>query len=41
MVFAEATTVVPLIGSDAYFRGGWKSRTPRRWQKLFGKTVKG
>jgi deoxyhypusine synthase len=41
MVFAEATTVVPLIGSDAYFRGGWKSRTPRRWQKLFGKPVKG
>ncbi len=41
MVFAEATTVVPLIGSDAYHRGGWRARTPRRWQKLFGKTVKG
>ena len=40
MVFAEATTVVPLIGSDAYHRAGWKTRTPRRWQKLFGKTVK-
>ena len=35
MVFAEATTVVPLIGSDAYFRGGWKAREKRRWQKLF------
>ena len=27
MVFAEATTVVPLIASDAYHRGAWK--TPR------------
>ncbi|MDO1557827.1 deoxyhypusine synthase [Brevundimonas sp. 2R-24] len=37
MVFAEATTVVPLIGSDAYHRRGWEKRTPRRWQKLFEK----
>ena len=36
MVFAEATTVVPLIGSDAYHRGGWKGREKRRWAKLFG-----
>ena len=35
MVFAEATTVVPLIGSDAYHRGAWKSREKRGWQKLF------
>ena len=35
MVFAEATTVVPLIVSDAYHRGGWKSREKRRWAKLF------
>jgi deoxyhypusine synthase len=35
MVFAEATTVVPLIGSDAYHRGAWKSREKRRWQTLF------
>jgi deoxyhypusine synthase len=35
MVFAEATTVVPLIASDAWHRGGWKGRTPRRWAKLF------
>lgn len=37
MVFAEATTVVPLIGSDAYHRGAWKARDKRRWNKLFGK----
>ena len=35
MVFAEATTVVPLIVSDAYHRGAWKNRDKRRWQKLF------
>ena len=35
MVFAEATTVVPLIGSDAYHRGAWKKRDKRRWAKLF------
>ncbi len=37
MVFAEATTVVPLIGSDAYHRGAWKARDKRRWNKLFEK----
>ena len=35
MVFAEATTVVPLIASDAYHRGTWKGRQKRRWAKLF------
>ena len=35
MVFAEATTVVPLIASDAYHRGAWKQREKRRWAKLF------
>ena len=34
-VAPEATTVVPLIGSDAYHRGAWKNREKRRWQKLF------
>src|SRR3954466_15499953 len=29
MVFAEATTVVPLIASDAWHRGSWKTRTKR------------
>jgi hypothetical protein len=33
MVFAEATTVVPLIGSDAYHRGAWKTRKKPRWAK--------
>ncbi|HEX8471031.1 MAG TPA: deoxyhypusine synthase, partial [Brevundimonas sp.] len=37
MVFAEATTVVPLIASDAWHREGWKNRDKRRWAKLFGK----
>ena len=35
MVFAEATTVVPLIASDAYHRGTWKGREKPRWAKLF------
>jgi len=35
MVFAEATTAVPLIASDAYHRGGWRNREKRRWAKLF------
>ncbi len=36
MVFAEATTVVPLIVSDAYHRASWKRRRKRRWSELFG-----
>jgi deoxyhypusine synthase len=41
MVFAEATTVVPLIASDAYHRGAWKSREARRWaDKLFARPRK-
>ncbi|HBS34071.1 MAG TPA: deoxyhypusine synthase [Parvularcula sp.] len=35
MVFAEATSVAPLIVSDAWHRGFWKTREPRRWAKLF------
>jgi deoxyhypusine synthase len=35
MVFAEATTVVPLIASDAYYRGAWKNRRKRRFASLF------
>jgi len=35
MVFAEATTVAPLIASDAYHRGAWKARSPRGWARLF------
>ncbi|GER06587.1 deoxyhypusine synthase-like protein [Iodidimonas muriae] len=35
MVFAEATTVVPLIASDAYHQGHWKDRKPRHFNRLF------
>ncbi|MEZ5897580.1 MAG: deoxyhypusine synthase [Parvularculaceae bacterium] len=35
MVYAEATTVAPLIVSDAYHRGAWRNREPRNWAKLF------
>jgi deoxyhypusine synthase len=35
MVFAEASTVTPLIVSDAYHRGGWRNRTKRRFAELF------
>lgn len=35
MVFAEATTVAPLIVSDAYHRGAWRDRDKRRWARLF------
>jgi deoxyhypusine synthase len=35
MVFAEATTVLPLIASDAYHKGGWKNRTRKKFSKIF------
>ena len=35
MVYAEATTVVPLIASYAYHTGAWKTRKPRNWAQLF------
>ena len=35
MVFAEATSVAPIIVSDAYHRGVWKKRTARNCAKLF------
>jgi deoxyhypusine synthase len=35
MVFAEATSVVPLLASDAYHRGHWRERAERRFAKLF------
>ncbi len=37
MVYAEATTVVPLIGSYLYHKGDWKNRTPKNFAKLFQK----
>jgi len=35
MVYAEATSVVPMIASDAYHRGHWKNRERRRFSRLF------
>jgi deoxyhypusine synthase len=35
MVFAEAGSVMPLLASDAYHRGAWKSRAKRRWATIF------
>jgi deoxyhypusine synthase len=35
MVFAEATSVIPLIASDAFHRGYWKNRPKRGFSKLF------
>src|ERR687894_1099577 len=35
MVFAEATSVLPLLASDAWHRGAWKTRAKRRFAKLF------
>ena len=37
MVFAEATTVVPLIASYAWRQDAWKTRKRRRWADLFKK----
>jgi deoxyhypusine synthase len=35
MVYAEATSVLPLIVSYAYHRGDWKNRKKYRWSQLF------
>ena len=35
MVFAEATSVIPLIASDAYHKGEWKKRDRKNFSKLF------
>lgn len=35
MVYAEATIVLPLLVSDAYHRGTWKTRKAREFAKLF------
>ncbi len=36
MVFAEATSVLPLIASDAYHKAEWKSRDRKNFSKIFG-----
>jgi deoxyhypusine synthase len=35
MVFAEATSVLPLLASDAYHRGHWKTRAKRAFATMF------
>jgi deoxyhypusine synthase len=35
MVYAEATSVLPLIASYAYHKGSWKSRKKREYSKMF------
>jgi deoxyhypusine synthase len=37
MVFAEATSVMPLIASDAYHRGFWKNRSKKKFSQIFQK----
>jgi deoxyhypusine synthase len=37
MVYAEATTVLPLIVSFVYHSKAWEKRKPRDWSKLFKK----
>ncbi len=36
MVFAEATSVLPLIASHAYHKGCWKQRKRKNFSKIFG-----
>jgi deoxyhypusine synthase len=35
MVYAEATSVIPLLISDAYHKGYWKKRKRRNFAKIF------
>jgi len=35
MVYAEATSVLPLIVSSAYHKRNWAARAPRKWTKIF------
>ena len=35
MVYAEATSVMPLLASDAYHRGHWRNREKRAFAKMF------
>lgn len=38
MVFSEATLATPLVVGYAYHKGAWKTRTAKRWAKLFEQT---
>ena len=35
MVFAEATSILPLIASDAYHQGFWRQRSRKNFSKIF------
>ncbi len=35
MVFAEATSILPLIASDAYHKGEWKNRDRKNFSNIF------
>lgn len=35
MVYAEASSVLPLIVSHAYHKGNWQTRRKRQWSKIF------
>jgi deoxyhypusine synthase len=35
MVYGEATSVLPLLASDAYHRGHWQTRKARAYARLF------
>jgi deoxyhypusine synthase len=37
MVFAEASSVAPVIVSDAFHRGAWRTRKHHRWADMFTK----
>ena len=37
MVYAEATSVLPLIASYVYHKGDWKKRKKYEWAKIYGK----
>jgi deoxyhypusine synthase len=41
MVFAEATSVLPLIASYAYHKRLWQSRPQRRWSVIFEPVLAG
>jgi deoxyhypusine synthase len=41
MVFAEATSVLPLIASCVYHRRLWQTRPHRRWSKIFEPVLAG
>jgi deoxyhypusine synthase len=41
MVFAEATSVLPLIASCAYHKRLWQARPQRRWSRIFEPALAG